>query len=93
MSNLQINSCAQSCKKQNFVALFTNEANYIVVGRHVTQVLQLKLKYEDYRHKLEHIPINCDNTNSISFKKIQFNTHVPNIGDQTSLYQRSCSKR
>lgn len=56
-------------KKQNSVALSTAEAEYIAAGSCCAQVLYMKQQLEDFKLKLDHIPIRCDNTSAISISK------------------------
>ena len=56
-------------KKQNWVALSTAEAEYIVVGLGCAQVLWMKQTLSDYGLTLSHVPIKCDNTSFISISK------------------------
>jgi len=50
------------------VALFTIEAEYIVVGS-CAQNLWMKRQLEDFGVILDHIPLKCDNTNVINLTK------------------------
>ena len=56
-------------KKQNYIALSTIEAEYIVAGNCCAQALWIKQTLKDYGINLEQIPIKCDNTSSINLSK------------------------
>jgi hypothetical protein len=52
-------------KKQNFVALSTAEAEYIVVGHCCAQLLWMRQTLRDYGYKLTKVPLLCDNESAI----------------------------
>ena len=56
-------------RKQNSVTLSTTEAEYVVAGYCVAQVLWMKQTLLDYGLKYDHIPIRCDNTSAINLTK------------------------
>ena len=56
-------------KKQACVALSTVEADYIVARSYCAQILWLKQHLFDFGLRLEHIPLRCNNTSSISLTK------------------------
>ena len=57
------------CKKQNFVALSTAEAEYVAASSYSAQVLWMKHQLENYAISLDHIPTKCDNTSAINLIK------------------------
>jgi hypothetical protein len=52
-------------KKQNSVALFTAEAEYIAVGHCCAQLLWMRQTLRDYGYKLSKVPLLCDNESAI----------------------------
>jgi hypothetical protein len=52
-------------KKQNFVALSTAEAEYIVAGHCCAQLLWMRQTLRDYGYKLSKVPLLCDNESAI----------------------------
>ena len=56
-------------KKQNFVFLFTAEAEYIVVGSCCSQLLWLKKVLTDYEISQDTMVIYCDNFSAIDISK------------------------
>ncbi|KAL2347276.1 hypothetical protein Fmac_001276 [Flemingia macrophylla] len=56
-------------KKQACVSLSTVEAEYITTGSCCAQTIWLKQQLQDFRLKLEHIPLKCDNTSAINITK------------------------
>ena len=56
-------------KKQNSVALSTNEVEYISADSCCAQILWMKHQLSDYGILLDHIPIKCDNTSAINLSK------------------------
>ena len=52
-------------KKQNFVALSTVEAEYIVVGHCCAQLLWMRQTLRDYGYKLSKVTLLCDNESAI----------------------------
>ena len=60
-------------KKQNSIALFMAEAEYIAAGLCCAQILWMKQTLSDFNLIFEHVPIKCDNT-SATFQKIRYNT-------------------
>jgi hypothetical protein len=52
-------------KKQNPVALSTDEAKYIVVGHCCAQLLWMRQTLRDYVYKLSKVPLLCDNESAI----------------------------
>jgi hypothetical protein len=54
-----------SSKKQNSVALFTAEAEYIVVGACCAQILYMKQTLLDYGVVLDKVPLLCDNESTV----------------------------
>jgi hypothetical protein len=52
-------------KKQNFVALSTVEAEYIVAGHCCAQLLWMRQTLRDYGYKLSKVPHLCDNESAI----------------------------
>jgi hypothetical protein len=59
-----------SLKKQNYVALSTAEAKYVVVGNCCAQLLWMRQTLKDYGYIMNHIPLLCDNESAI---KIAYN--------------------
>ena len=57
------------CKKQNSVALFTIEAEYVVIGSCCAQVLWMKYQLEDYGISLDHIPVKGNKRSAINLSK------------------------
>ncbi|RVW90299.1 Retrovirus-related Pol polyprotein from transposon RE2 [Vitis vinifera] len=56
-------------KKQNSVALFTAEAEYIAADLCCAQILWMKQTLSDFNLIFEHVPIKCDNTSAINISK------------------------
>ncbi|XP_070011031.1 secreted RxLR effector protein 161-like [Nicotiana sylvestris] len=56
-------------KKQNFVALFTAKAEYIVVAYCCAQLLWIKQQFEDFGVFSNCVPLMCDNTSAINMAK------------------------
>jgi hypothetical protein len=56
--------------KQNSVALFMAEAEYITTGNGCTQQLWMRQTLKDYGYTMNHIPLLCDNESAI---KIAYN--------------------
>jgi hypothetical protein len=52
-------------KKQNSVALFTAEVEYIVIGHCCSQLLWMRQTLRDYGYKLTKVPLLCDNESAI----------------------------
>jgi hypothetical protein len=52
-------------KKQNSVALFTAEAEYIATGHCCAQLLWMRQTLRDYGYKLSKVPLLCDNESAI----------------------------
>jgi hypothetical protein len=52
-------------KKQNSVALFTIEAEYIAGGHCCAQLLWMRQTLRDYGYKLRKVPLLCDNESAI----------------------------
>jgi hypothetical protein len=52
-------------KKQNSVALSSDEAKYIVVGHCCAQLLWMRQTLGDYVYKLSKVPLLCDNESAI----------------------------
>jgi hypothetical protein len=52
-------------KKQNSVALFTAEAEYIAVRHCCAQLLWMRQTLRDYGYKLRKVPLLCDNESAI----------------------------
>jgi hypothetical protein len=52
-------------KKQNFVALSTAEAEYIVAGHYCAQLLWMRQTLRDYGYKLSKVTLLCDNESAI----------------------------
>jgi hypothetical protein len=59
-----------SLKKQNSVALFTTEVEYVTTGSCCAQLLWMQQTLKDYGYTMNHIPLLCDNENAI---KIAYN--------------------
>jgi hypothetical protein len=57
-------------KKQNSIALSTTEAEYVAVGSCCAQLLWMRQTLKDYACSLNHVPLLCDNENTI---KITYN--------------------
>ena len=58
-----------SSKKQATVALSTAEAEYISVSACCSQLIWLKTQLEDYKLKINSIPLFCDNMSAINISK------------------------
>ena len=54
-----------SSKKQNSVALSTDEAEYIAAGACCAQILYMKQTLLDYGVVLEKVPLLCDNESTV----------------------------
>jgi hypothetical protein len=54
-----------SSKKQNFVALFTAETEYIVVGHWYVQLLWMRQTLRNLGYNLNKVPLLCDNESAI----------------------------
>jgi hypothetical protein len=52
-------------KKQNSVALYTAEAEYIDAGQCCAQWLWMRQTLRDYGYKLSKVPLLCDNDSAI----------------------------
>jgi hypothetical protein len=52
-------------KKQNFVALSTAKAEYIVAGHYCAQLLWMRQTLRDYGYKLTKVPLLCGNESAI----------------------------
>jgi hypothetical protein len=52
-------------KKQNSVALSTDEAEYIAAGHCCAQLLWMRQTLRDYGYKLSKVPLLCDNERAI----------------------------
>jgi hypothetical protein len=52
-------------KKQNSIALYTAEAEYIAVGHCCAQLLWMRQTLRDYGYKLTKVPLLCDNESAI----------------------------
>jgi hypothetical protein len=59
-----------SLKKQNYVALSTAEAEYVITGNYCAQLLWMRQTLKDYGYIMNHIPLLCDNESAI---KIAYN--------------------
>jgi hypothetical protein len=59
-----------SSKKQNFVALFTAKAEYVVAGSCCAQLLWMGQTLKDYGYTMNHVSLLCDNESTI---KIAYN--------------------
>jgi hypothetical protein len=59
-----------SSKKQNFVALSTAEAEYVIAGSCCAQLLWMRQTLKDYGYTMNHIPLLYDNESAI---KIAYN--------------------
>jgi hypothetical protein len=58
--------CRVYCgRKQNFVALSTAEAEYIVAGHCCAQLFWMRQTLRDYGYKLTKVPLLCDNESAI----------------------------
>ena len=55
--------------KQNFVALLTADAEYVVAGAYCTKVPWMKHTLLDYDLHYDYIKIFCDNTSTIHMTK------------------------
>ena len=58
-----------SCRKQNTIALSTNEAEYVSAASCCSQVLWIRNQLEDYSLRYTSVPIFCDNTSVINLSK------------------------
>nr|KYP63420.1 Retrovirus-related Pol polyprotein from transposon TNT 1-94 [Cajanus cajan] len=56
-------------KRKNTIALSTCEAEYVIAGQCLTQLLWIKHQMEDYNIYESSIPVLCDNTTAISISK------------------------
>ena len=56
-------------KKQNYVTLFTAEAEYIAIGGCCAQLLWIKQQLRDYGIDLNEIPLKYDNNSAINLSK------------------------
>ncbi|XP_015168560.1 uncharacterized mitochondrial protein AtMg00810-like [Solanum tuberosum] len=56
-------------KKQNYVALSTAEAEYVVVASCYAQLLWIKQQLEDFGVLTNTIPLICDNTSAMNMAK------------------------
>jgi hypothetical protein len=54
-----------SPKKQNFVALSTAEAEYVVVGSYCVQLFWMRQTLKDYGYTMNQVPLICDNESAI----------------------------
>jgi hypothetical protein len=61
-------------KKQNFVALSTAEAEYVVADHCCAQLLWMRQTLRDYGYKLSKVPLLCDNESAICMRIIPLNT-------------------
>jgi hypothetical protein len=59
-----------SSKKQNFIVLSTDEAEYIAAESYHAQLLWMQQTLKDYDYTLNHVPLLCDNESTI---KIAYN--------------------
>jgi hypothetical protein len=59
-----------SLNKQNYVALSTAEAEYVITGNYCAQLLWMRQTLKDYGYIMNHIPLLCDNESAI---KIAYN--------------------
>jgi hypothetical protein len=59
-----------SSKKQNFVALYTSEEEYVAAGSCCAQLLWMRQTLKDYGYTINHILLLCDNESAI---KIAYN--------------------
>jgi hypothetical protein len=59
-----------SSKKQNFVAISTAEAEYVIAGSCCAQLLWMRQTLKDYGYTMNHIPLLCGNESAI---KIAYN--------------------
>jgi hypothetical protein len=62
---LGISLVSWASKKQNYVALSTVEAEYIVAGHCCAQLLWMRQTLRDYGYKLTKVPLLCDNESAI----------------------------
>jgi hypothetical protein len=60
-----ISLVSYASKKQNFIALSTAEAEYIVVGHCCAQLLWMRQTLRVYGYELSKIPLLCDNESAI----------------------------
>ena len=58
-----------SSKQQATVALSTAEAEYISASAYCSQLIWLKMQLEDYKLKINSIPLFCDNMSAINISK------------------------
>lgn len=65
-------------KNQNYVSLFTGEAEYIVAGSSCTQILRRKKMLKKHNVKQDVMTLYCDNMSTISISK--------------NLVQHNCTK-
>jgi hypothetical protein len=63
----QVSWCS---KKQNFIALSTPEAEYVVAGSCCAQVLRMRQTLKNYGYTMNHVPLLCYNESAI---KIAYN--------------------
>jgi hypothetical protein len=54
-----------SLKKQTFVSLSTDEAEYVVVGQCCAQLLWMSQTLQDFGYNLSKVPLLCDNESVI----------------------------
>jgi hypothetical protein len=54
-----------SSKKQNSVALSTDEAEYVVARCYCAQLIWMQQTLKDYGYTLNHVPLLCDNESVI----------------------------
>jgi hypothetical protein len=54
-----------SSKKQNFVALSTGEAEYVIARSCCAQLLWMRQTLKDHGYTLNHVPLLCDNESAI----------------------------
>jgi hypothetical protein len=54
-----------SSMKQTSIALFTTEANYVVIGQCCAQLLWMRQTLRDFGYNLSKVPLLCDNESAI----------------------------
>jgi hypothetical protein len=60
---------SSSSRKQNFVALSTNEDEYIDAGHCCAQLLWMRQTLKDFGYNLSKVPLLCDNESAIYIAK------------------------
>ena len=56
-------------KKQNLIALFSTEVEYISTAISCAQILWMKQTLMNFGMSYDHVPIKCDNTSAINLSK------------------------